>query len=213
MRDETFNYIWDEIILKTISYLQDLFSDDAKFEKYNFSTKNLGTIKREIYSDYNTIRDHLKTNYYDATKNNCDSKNRIDNHKIAACICYSLIKNKVFSFNVYDNMPERMFTINYELAYTVSLGFIFTTLVAQYKKIGREDLANKLLKQEMLVIPQTTSGHDEYHDGRIHTLALNDIYGNTFDILTYSDMMFWIEYYNRQIIEQTLTPIPLNKED
>ncbi len=213
MRDETFNYIWDEIILKTISYLKDIFSNDVKFEEYNFSTKNLNKIKREIYSDYNTIKDHLKTNYYDTTKNNCDFKNRIDNHKIAACICYSLIKNKVFSFKVYDNMPERMFTINYELAYTVSLGFIFTTLVAQYKNIGREDLANKLLKQEMLVIPQTTPGHDEYHDGRIHTLALNDIYGNTFDILTYSDMMFWIEYYNRQIIEQTLTPIPLNKED
>ena len=110
-------------------------------------------------------------------------------------------------------MPKRMFTINYELAYTVSLGFIYATLIAQYKNIGREDFAEKLLQQKTLIVPKTSLGHDEYHDGRIHTLALNDIYGNTFDILTYSDMMFWIEYYNRQMIEDTLTPVSLSEDN
>lgn len=212
MKDETFKYIWDEIILKNIFSLEKLFTEEEK-KKYNFSVTNLGKLEKKIKSDYNLIKNHLKSNYYDARKNNHNSKNRIDNHKIAACICYSMLQNKVFSFEVHDNMPKRMFTINYELAYTVSLGVIFTTLVAQYKNIGRNDLANKLLQQHMLIVPKTSSGHDEYHEGRIHTLALNDIYGNTFDILTYSDMMFWIEYYNRQMLEQALIPMSLNRED
>lgn len=212
MKDETFKYIWNEIILKSISSFEKYFTEEEK-EEYKFSIRNLYRLEKKINSDYNSIKKHLKSNYYDATKSNHDSKNRIDNHKIAACICYSMLQNKVFSFEVRDNMPKHMFTINYELAYTVSLGIIFTTLVAQYKNVGRNDLAEKLLQQQTLVVPQTSLGHDEYHEGRIHTLALNDIYGNTFDILTYSDMMFWIEYYNRQMIEQTIIPISLNKED
>lgn len=212
MRDETFKYIWDEIVLKTIDSFEGLFTEEEK-SRYQFKIRKLNRIEKEVFLDYNSIKSHLKNNYYDTSKSNHDLKNRIDNHKIAACICCSLLQNKIFSFEVYDNMPKRMFTINYELAYTVSLGFIFTTLVAQYKNIGKEDFANKLLQQKTLVVPQTSFGHDEYHDGRIHTLALNDIYGNTFDILTYSDMMFWIEYYNRQMIEGTLNPISLNKDN
>lgn len=212
MKDETFKYIWNEIILKSISSLEKCFTKEEK-EKYKFSTRDLRKIEKKINADYDSIKKHLKINYYDATKSNQDSKNRIDNHKIAACICYSMLRNKVFSFEVRDDMPKRMFAINYELAYTVSLGIIFTTLVAQYKNVGRNDLAEKLLQQRMLLVPQTSSGHDEYHEGRIHTLALNDIYGNIFDVLTYSDMMFWIEYYNRQKIEQTLIPISLNKDN
>lgn len=212
MKDETFKYIWNEIILKTIVSLENLFTKEDKVQ-YGFSVRNLKSVEKNVYSDYNSIKRQLKKDYYDASKSERNSKNRIDNHKIAACICYSLLQNKVFIFEVQDGMPQNMFTINYELAYTVSLRFIFTTLVAQYKNIGREDLATKLLNQQSLFIPITSAGHDEYHDGRIRTLALNDVYGNTFDILTYSDMMFWIEYYNRQMIEQTLAPILLNKED
>lgn len=212
MKNETFKYIWDEIVLKTIDSFEAFFTEEEK-SKYKFTIRKLSNIEKKVFSDYNLIKSHLKSNYYDTTKSSQDLKNRIDNHKIAACICYSLLQNKIFSFEVYDNMPKRMFTINYELAYTVSLGFIFTTLVAQYKNIGREDLANKLLQQQTLIVPETSFGHDEYHNGRIHTLALNDIYGNTFDILTYSDMMFWIEYYNRQMLENTLNPISLNKDN
>ena len=86
---------------------------------------------------------------------------------------------------------------------------MYTTLLAQYRRIGMLEYADRLAEQGMLLVPQTSPGHDEYHDGRIHTLALNDIYGNTFDLLTYSDMMFWIEYYNRQKLEGTIQPMNL----
>lgn len=208
MKDETFDYIWNEIIAKEIYSLDDIFSEAEKKE-YHFKYKNLKKLKKLIFLSYNAIKTNLKSNYYDTSRSNNNPRNRIDNHKIAACLCYSVMQNRVFTFEVSDNMPERMFTINYELAYTVSLRFLFYTLISRYNMLGRSDLASRLQEQSTLVVPATSAGHDEYHTGRIHTLALNDLYGNTFDILTYSDMMFWIEYYNRQIIENVLNPLPL----
>lgn len=209
MKDRSFDYIWDEIILKSIEQVENSFLKQDK-ETYHFFVRDLTKIKRNVFSDYNSIKEHIKESYYNATNVEEDSDNRIDNHKIAACICYSLIRNKVFDFSVSRDMPKRMFTANYEVAYISSLCFIYAMLLARYKKIGRNDLADKLSKQQKLRVPETSRGHDEYHTGRINTLALNDLYGNTFDILTFSDMMFWIEYYNRQKIEQSLDVIPLD---
>ncbi len=50
----------------------------------------------------------------------------------------------------------------------------------------------------------TTIGHDTYKIGRIKAMALNDINNIPFDLLGYSDMLFWIEHFNRQIIENTI---------
>ena len=55
-------------------------------------------------------------------------------------------------------------------------------------------------------MPSTNKGHDEYNAGRQKTLMLNDVFENEFDILTYSDMLFWIELYNRQLLEGVLQP-------
>ena len=211
MKNITYNYIWDEIILKTIKNIEDSFDEETK-RKYNFSVRNTFLLKNKVYSDYDSIKNRLKANYYDATKNGDACQSRIDNHKIAACICYSLIENKIFKFDIDGDMPTEMFVSNYRVAYMASLSFIYTVLISRYIRNGREDYADKLLKQKKLILPETSIGHDEYNLGRIHTLALNDLYGNTFDVLTYSDMMFWIEYYNRQLLENALIPMPLDVE-
>lgn len=205
MKDDTFEYIWKETILTNIHDIARKFNAEDK-EKYNFYIKSESNIKHEVYKTYENTRKHLKSNYYNTDKSKDKSKNRIDNHKIAACICYSLIKNKVYGFDIKNDINKEIFLSNYEVAYTASLGFIYTNLLLRYRVLGRKDLELKLSCQKKLLVPKTSAGHDEYHTGRIQTLALNDIYGNTFDILTYSDMMFWIEYYNRQKLEESLNP-------
>lgn len=82
-------------------------------------------------------------------------------------------------------MPQNIFVSNYEVAYAASLGFVYVTLLAQYRRKGEFTYAGQLEAQGKLLVPETSPGHDEYHDGRIHTLALNDIYGNTFDLWKY----------------------------
>lgn len=211
MKTKTFEYIWNEVIEKCIYCIEAKVSDLSKQSAidYDFRIRNLEQSKRNIFLSYNKTKNHLKSTYYNASGNNKEAVNRIDNHKIAACLCSSLLQNKVFTFRLDTDIPTEIFCSNYELAYMVSLGTIYALLIAQYKDVGREDFAEKLQQQKTLLVPPTSIGHDSYHVGRIHTLALNDVYGNEFDILTYSDMMFWIEYYNRQILEGTLNPMSL----
>lgn len=60
--------------------------------------------------------------------------------------------------------------------------------------------------EKHLRTPKTNEGHDEYNAGRQKTLMLNEVFENEFDILTYSDMLFWIEYYNGQLLENNIQP-------
>lgn len=208
MKEQTFNYIWEELVVKSVRSIEERLPEEEKIS-YDFCVKDLERSKYELKKVYNRIKGILKSDYYNVNGRNNEPVNRIDNHKIAACICCGLIQTKPFGFRVDKDIPLEILISNYELAYTVSLGFIYTTLIAQYLEVGREDLAEKLLNQKCLMVPSTSKGHDAYNAGRIYTLALNDVYGNDFDVLTYSDMMFWIEFYNRQRIEDTFEPIPL----
>lgn len=206
MRDETFDYIWEQIVVKQIEILDQSYDDDTRNE-YSLKCCSLNELKKNVLADYDDIRQELKRHYYDMSKQKKNPKNRIDRHKIAACMAYSLIRNKAFRFDVRSEMPKELFVINYQLAYAVSLGVVYTLLLAQYKLNGLENFADKLEQQKTLKVPDTSDGHNEYNTGRVYTLALNNLYGNTFDILTYSDMMFWIEHYNRQLIEDTVHPV------
>ena len=201
MKNETFEYIWDHIIKYQIDSIYAQFDESVR-NSYSLQIRPLDRLKRDVFDDYKSIRGELKKYYY----NNSDTKesnNKIDRHKIAACMAYSLIRNKAFSFTVNTDMPNELFVVNYKLAYTVSLGIVYALLIAQYALDGNTEYANKLSKAGTLRVPATSKGHNEYNQGRIYTLALNDLYGNTFDVLTYSDMMFWIEHYNRQLIENS----------
>ena len=76
---------------------------------------------------------------------------------------------------------------------------------------GYCDHAEKLMKRKKLYEPPVSNGHDAYDEGRIISMALNDIHGNSFDLLGYADMMYWIEMYTRQKIEGTVDPAVLTR--
>ncbi len=50
-------------------------------------------------------------------------------------------------------------------------------------------------------MPKTTDEHDRFNLGRIKKLVLNDIFLENFDILSYSDMLYWIELFNIMLLE------------
>ena len=52
-----------------------------------------------------------------------------------------------------------------------------------------------------LIMPKTTDEHDRFNLGRIKKLVLNDIFLENFDILSYSDMLYWIELFNIMLLE------------
>lgn len=201
MKDVNFNLLWEELILNSVNQLYNEFSKE-EIERFKIEIKDVNLMKRNIQREYNSTKRALKQKYY--YKGDVPLA-KIDNHKIAACFCRCLLKHKMFKFKMDKDIPDKLFLINYRLAYEVSLGIIYITLLEHYVELNKSSIVKRLLEYQTLVTPETNEGHDNYNVGRIKTLALNDIYGNDFDVLTYSDMMFWIEYYNKQILENKIT--------
>ena len=85
------------------------------------------------------------------------------------------------------------------------------TLMAEYMLNGYSEYAQRLRENGRFLEPPVSKGHNDYDEGRIFALVQNDLYGNTFDVLGYADMMYWIELYNRQMIENTVTPVSLDR--
>lgn len=206
MKVSTYDWIWDQIN-KSILEIEDSMSQLVlpggvrAIDELHFRRTYGSATKEEVKDEYIRIRDQLKHQCYADANDENGALNRIDHHKIAACFCKALLKKKVFAFDLRDETPPKMILSNYELAYTVSLRIIYIYLIEAYRNEKQFEFADTLIQGCTLQVPETSSSHDRYNDGRIKTLALNDYYGMELDILTYADMMYWIEYYNKQIIE------------
>ena len=199
MKRETYDYIWEEIIYENIKSLCEKYSNTVSVKHNPY---NVELLKEEIFEKYNFEKKRLKELYHCGT----EEEERIDIHKIAACFTKVILKAEIFEYSLKQEIEDDVFLINAKLAYSVGLGLIKMNLVFFYLELQKKDIAEKLVKLGELKVPPTNPGHDEYNLGRCKTLALNEVFDNEFDILTYSDMMFWIELYNRQILEDTIVP-------
>ena len=200
MKVETFKWIWAQI-QKTIDEIKERFDSSGMSDSFHFQLIHGEKTEDVIKNRYIEIRDNLKRMCYPETE---FGDALLDQHKLAACFCKAIIDKKVFTFDVSEQTPEDMIRSNYELAYISGLRIVQIYMIDYYKEIYGEtsEYVNWLKKENGLYGPNTS--HDLYHLGRIKTLALNDYYGIDFDILTYADMMFWIEHYNRQKIENKI---------
>lgn len=208
MLDVTFDWVWTQIY-QTINNIESGIDETAR-NNYHFRLTygDEQKTKDVIFSEYGLVRDDLKSKCYSDAER---ASAKIDQHKIAACLCRTLIQKKVFSFDVDNAIPREMLLSNYELAYTVSLRIIYIYLLDYYSRFEDKKYLDKLINQKCLKVPETTASHDAYHEGRLKTLALNDYYGLPVDLLTYADMMYWIEHYNKQIIENRIIVDPSDK--
>lgn len=200
MKSETFKWIWAQI-QESIDEITDRFKPTDVGDSFHFRLLHGKETENVIKNRYIEIRDELKRMCYPAAE---FDEARLDQHKLAACFCKAIIDKKVFAFDVNDQTPEGMIRSNYELAYISGLRIVQIYIVDDYSQNYEKDseYVQWLNREKGLYGPQTN--HDAYHLGRIKTLALNDYYGIEFDVLTYADMMFWIEYYNRQKIENKI---------
>ena len=164
---------------------------------------DLSDEKREkVYLEYEEIRIEVRNNYFNTGNND---ENKIDVHKICACITGALLKVRLVSFDMNDrNIPKTIVYSNYAIAFLGAIYVMYLLLLSDYEHDGEMILYNKLKKQATFFFPETNEGHDSYIQGRIKTLALNDIWGIDFDVLTYADMLFWIEKYNKDMLKRVL---------
>ena len=215
MNRETYNYIWETAVCPSIQDIKkSLDQQYGATDNYGLTILDLETHKENIYQSYSITRDRLKKQFFRLDSNKLMDDNLIDIHKIAACFCKSILDNKIFVFEMKEETPVKVMLCNYALAFSASIGIMYLNLLGIYKeeqeKTKRDHLEEQkkskydyLKEQKKFVFPPTNEGHDTYFMGRVKTLALNDIYGISFDLLTNSDMMFWIEDYNKKVIESS----------
>lgn len=196
MRAETFNYLWKQGIAKAAQDVIEGIPSDFR-TAYNVKLDISDEICNKVYIKYEELRLQVRKNYFNT--GNSDEK-KIDGHKICACITGALLNVRLVSFDIKDNMPQSIIESNYAIAFWAAIYVMYLFLLSDYEKDGELEYYNKLKKQATLFFPKTNMGHDSYVEGRIKTLALNDICGIDFDILTYADMLFWIEKYNKDLI-------------
>lgn len=198
---ETFKYIWEQGIAKSA---KDVYNeiDPILRDKYSVNMDISEAMCGRLYEEYDAIRQQVREKYFDTGEND---ENKIDGHKICACITGALLNVRIISYKILDEeMPVKLVFANYAVAFLASIYVMYLFLLSDFENDGEIKCHDKLKDKSTFVFPTTNPGHDSYVQGRIKTLALNDIYGNDFDILTYADMLFWIERYNKELIYNEL---------
>ncbi len=201
MKMDTFKYIWMQGIVKAA---QDVFDgiSPALREKYSVCIDISDAVCQKLYYQYEEIRHLVRKKYFDTGK---DEENKIDGHKICACITGALLNVRIINYEISDEeIPVKIVYANYEVAFLSAIYVMYLFLLSDFERDGETKCYDELKRQASFVFPKTNPGHDSYVQGRIKTLALNDLYGNDFDVLTYADMLFWIERYNKEMIYNKL---------
>ncbi|MBR1598735.1 MAG: hypothetical protein IJ661_07495 [Lachnospiraceae bacterium] len=127
-------------------------------------------------------------------------------HKIGACFARAIIKESPIIYSNSIDVPEYIALSNYWLGIVASIYIVRFFLYYAYREVA-PDMCKKMKDVPKFIYPRTTPGHDLYLRGRVKTLAINDGNRRSFDFLGYADMLFWIENYNRQILEETINPM------
>lgn len=193
MLDTTFDKIWDGIIIPMTNLLLERIKsadDNAQID-----VCNLPQDKAAVKEIYENTKKELKQLYH---YNSNDEEKKIDIHKVAACFASVLMEYKIFRYEINEGISDEVFLSNARLAFSVSLAIIKDNLLYKYRC---DKDKTSWLATHKLYMPQTTEGHDTFSLGRAKTLMLNSIFLNTFDILSYSDMLYWVELFNIMIID------------
>lgn len=201
MKPETYDYLCENALNRAIEDVLQSIPEIIQ-NQYSLSYLNGFDKKKEaIFEKYNIQREIVRKKFFDVGE---DGKKLIDIHKVSACFTAAVLEVRVFDYKELMPMDMSVFYSNYTLAFLSGIHILYLCMLADYEKSGEKKAADLLKKQATFIFPETNKGHDEYLQGRVKTLALNDMYAVDFDILTYADMLYWIDKYNKDAIQERL---------
>lgn len=199
MLEATYDILWNNSVELAVKELFSFYDDDYR-KKYNWQFDRSDELRREVYREYCKNRNLIHQDFFRGKK--------YDLHKIGACFARAIIEVCPLKFDMRDRMPEIVVLSNYWLAVSSSIYIVRFILLHDYLNVDAT-LAKKLQANSFFHFPRTTPGHYMYLRGKVRALAVNDGNGISFDFLGYADMLFWLEFYNRQILENKLQPMVL----
>lgn len=202
MKPETYDYLCENALNRAI---KDVLQSIPKSIQNQYSLTYLDNFdkkKEEIFKEYDFQRKIVRKKFFDVGE---DGKKLIDIHKVSACFTAAVLKVRIFDYKEINPIDMSVFYSNYTLAFLSGIHILYLCMLADCEKNGEKELAELLKKQATFTFPETNKGHDKYLQGRVKTLALNDMYAIDFDILTYADMLYWIEKYNKDELQKLMS--------
>lgn len=187
-----FDYLWENAVLNALHNVWEEQEFDAYKDAYNIIPRDSKGDMERVRALYETYRDFTKNRFFDMGE---DGNNLMDVHKVASCLTGALVKFKMLQYDVKEGLPIELMLSNYAIAFIAGINVVYLADLADTCETDN-GLYEKLLGMKSFVFPSTNPGHDPYVEGRVKTLAINDLNGIDFDVLTYADMLFWIEKYN-----------------
>ena len=201
MKPETYDYLCENALNRAIDDVLQSIPELIR-NQYSLSYSNNFDKKKEaIFKEYDIQRKSVRKKFFDVGEG---GKKLIDIHKVSACFTAAVLKVRVFDYKELTPMDMSVFYSNYTLAFLSGIHILYLCMLADYEKSNQKELATLLKRQATFIFPETNKGHDEYLQGRVKTLALDDMYAIDFDILTYADMLYWIEKYNKDELQKLL---------
>ena len=190
LRDD-FEYIWEQCVDSSAADILSYYpSEEGKRWEWKYDSSD--EVRNDVFTSYCSYNSQLHEKFFQGE--------RIDIHKIASCLCAALIDTAPMTCSYLKGIPRPIAMSNYLLAFHTSMALVFMNLLDEYEQ-KNPGLAAKLERKGRFSFPRVTPGHDLYTMGKVKCLALNHHYDKPFDILGYADTLYWIEFYNRHIIE------------
>lgn len=200
MEENVFNIIWKLAIVPSAQSVIDNISKEVrkKYKVPSISDIDNTFMKRRVYKAYINYNRQIHDIYFNNGK---DGSNRIDIHKVCACITSALLENNIIPYDTsmteQDLKPQlHIVNMRYKVAVQTALYLLYAIRLFQLKKQKLSQIEQLLLKQGCYIVPPVNNGHDNYLVGRIKAIALGMQHDNNFDILAFADMLFSIEVYN-----------------
>ena len=203
-----FDFYWEKAILPAINQCYKEASNSIK-EIYNLNISNLNRMKKKVENTYINTREKYKINYHIEGK-----KAILDYTKLSSIICYSLVENKIFTYNKNFNLLQKEYDnellvndllINYKLAFISSTFVVLLGLLndcIEFKAFPEHEkneiLLERLINNNSLKMYEfADSSKDPFYVSAIKHLALFDLNSLDFDFMTYALLMDGLKEYNK----------------
>lgn len=228
MKTETKNYtpfefLWNEAIFPAIE--QCVQECDKKFAcLYSIIPSFTEKYQNRIHKQYITLREQYKDVMHKEGANAL-----LDFTKLASIICFTLIENKPFGFEIKDDLvnehiPRKYFIdnvlINYKIAIYAAINITYISLLTEYNTsndpekicINEKESYEKLKEAGSLKIYTVGGKKREIPDGftpdtLLETLIKNlyflDSHNRDFDITAYAVILDGLREYTRLYYDKT----------
>jgi hypothetical protein len=173
--------VWADIIKPTI---------DRMLAKDNDILFTKGQFKEQVWMTYENNKNKVHTYMH-------NPDGRIDRHKVASVMLYSIIANKPFDLKyLYAGQiwHSSSFMANEILGFNVALGIVWSFILQEAD--SRVDMAKREIFRDAFVFPECA--HESY-PAHVYKMLYYAKLNGCYDIFAFSHVLFLIEAYTEYV--------------